>query len=83
MRRYGWLMIFLFLRVFGWAQAPEHDACTQALTLSLGTFLPQENNAGATTTAVETPEGEPVTCIKTFENDLWVSIYHRGWLQPL
>ncbi len=54
-----------------WSQTPLHDACTQALTIQVGAFLPQEDNRTATTTPSETPEAEPVTCIKTFENDLW------------
>ena len=49
----------------------SYDFCSQARAMEPGDYLYSMNNAKATTTHDETPEGEPVTCIKTFENDQW------------
>ncbi len=48
-----------------------YDFCEQAKEVFPGDYLTALNNARATTSADQTPEGEPVTCIKTFENDQW------------
>jgi hypothetical protein len=52
-------------------QGPENDFCNQATLLQVGDQLWGLSNAQATTSLGETPEAQPVTCIKTFENDMW------------
>ncbi|MFK7925291.1 MAG: hypothetical protein AB8H47_25270 [Bacteroidia bacterium] len=61
------LTVYLDLSAQDW----PHDQCEAAKVVQLGELLPQENNQSATTTPSETPEKNPITCIKTFENDLW------------
>lgn len=69
---------FLLLALISFSQAQEtpplqapYDLCSQAKEIFPGDFLSDISNAKAGTTETETPEGEPVTCIKTFENDQW------------
>jgi hypothetical protein len=42
-----------------------------ALPLKVGVRMGNQTNKEANTTATETPAMQPVTCIKSFENDLW------------
>lgn len=39
--------------------------------MEVGTTLYRLTNAGATVTEAQTPEGRPISCIISFENDLW------------
>lgn len=50
---------------------PGHDACDRAIDISPGEILYDQTNRGAATSLGEIPEGTPVTCIQTFENDVW------------
>ncbi|MEL6591130.1 MAG: hypothetical protein AAFQ68_13660, partial [Bacteroidota bacterium] len=61
------ILAFLGLSAQDW----PHDQCEAAKIIQPGDFLTAENNQSATTTPSETPEKSPITCIKTFENDLW------------
>lgn len=70
------LPLILLLVSFSYLQAQEpaladHDFCARAKYIEPGDFLSSISNAKATISEGETPEGEPVTCIKTFENDQW------------
>ena len=53
------------------AQIPPNDLCYHAVPVTPGVILWSQSNASATTSHDEVPESEPVTCIKTFENDVW------------
>lgn len=54
------------------ATGPVNDACSGALVIQPGKSYHQLNNADATLgPAGETPDGIPITCIQSFENDLW------------
>ncbi|MEL6671425.1 MAG: hypothetical protein AAFR61_04510 [Bacteroidota bacterium] len=71
-----WYLLFLST-IFSFslqAQIP-HDQCENARELSLGEYLPSEDNQQATVTETETPEPRPASCIQTFENDLWYKVY--------
>lgn len=50
---------------------PGHDFCEQAIDIAPGETLYNQTNRGAATALGEIPEGTPVTCIQTFENDVW------------
>lgn len=50
---------------------PVHDFCEQAIDIAPGETLYDQTNRGAATALGEIPEGTPVTCIQTFENDVW------------
>lgn len=50
---------------------PRHDVCDRAIDISPGETLYDQTNRGAATSLGEIPEGTPVTCIQTFENDVW------------
>lgn len=53
------------------SQSLPHDACDQAVLLIPNGELLTATNAQAGTTPSETPSSQPVSCVKTFENDLW------------
>lgn len=71
MKKYCSTLLASLLTAVVFAQLPPNDLCQHAIPISPGQILWSESNAGGTTSHDETPEGEPVTCIKTFENDLW------------
>ncbi|MEZ4775773.1 MAG: hypothetical protein R3D00_21515 [Bacteroidia bacterium] len=67
---------FFFLPLFFYAgsllsQVPDNDACENARRMAVGEEIFQLDNQWATVSPEDVPEGEPVTCIKSFENDLW------------
>lgn len=53
------------------AQSFPHDTCSKARILSIDAPILNEQNHYAGLETLALPETEPVTCIKTFENDLW------------
>lgn len=53
---------------------PVHDLCDQARSIAPGEILYDQTNRGAATTLGEIPEGTPVSCIQTFENDVWYQL---------
>ncbi len=66
----GWICLGMLCSLILSAQ-PFHDACDLAVVLQAGETLYDQTNRAASTTTAETPEGQPVTCIQSFENDLW------------
>lgn len=55
------------------AQPPSHDVCSKARKLAIGNTLSGLSNKLATTIPAQQPASLPISCIKTFENDLWFS----------
>ena len=51
--------------------AQPNDRCTLAIEIKAGQVFFDQNNERATTFEGETPKPIPVSCIETFENDLW------------
>ncbi|MEZ4826480.1 MAG: hypothetical protein R3C61_09325 [Bacteroidia bacterium] len=64
----GWLWLAVEWAV---AQVPENDFCENALRLQVGEVIHSIDNTTATISTGQIPEGLPITCIQTFENDLW------------
>lgn len=64
------LLIFLGMICPAVSQ-PGHDLCERAIDISPGEILYDQTNRGAATSVGEIPEGTPVSCIQTFENDVW------------
>lgn len=53
---------------------PGHDACERAVPVQAGETLYGQTNEGASISDLQVPAGTPVTCIQTFENDLWYEL---------
>ncbi|MEM7657421.1 MAG: hypothetical protein AAF399_14900 [Bacteroidota bacterium] len=53
------------------AQSFPHDACERALPIAVGQSIPLQNNREAGIQERILPAVQPITCIKTYENDLW------------
>lgn len=64
-------LLFLFYTAACFAQVPDNDACENARIIDIGEEIFQIDNQLATVSPEDVPEGEPLTCIKSFENDLW------------
>ncbi len=70
-RSYLYIFWLIIAHHIGIAQVLENDLCTQARTITIGEKIVGLHNIGATTTLAESPETIPISCVKTFENDLW------------
>lgn len=68
-------LIFLPLLLPLLALAQPNNACLHALPLAVNQRLSGQSNKEASITPEETPESQPNTCIKSFENDLWYRFY--------
>lgn len=69
---------------------PLHDACARARTIEPGDVLVSESNRMASIEEAVLPATQPVTCIKTYENDLWYTFttqaqyqYYQLRVEPL
>jgi len=69
---------------------PRHDVCAHARQIEPGDLLVSENNRLASIEEAVLPATQPVTCIKTYENDLWYTFateatyqYYQLRVEPL
>jgi hypothetical protein len=67
-----WLLVLpLIFPAFLLAQPLPHNRCSEARVLEIGEIVYGENNAEADIFPEELPDSVDITCIRTFENDLW------------
>jgi len=86
-------LLFLGLLLLGslmLVAQPPHDACARARRIEPGDALLSESNRMASIEAAVLPATQPVTCIKTYENDLWYTFttqaeyqYYQLRVEPL
>ena len=67
------ILVSLMGPLFSFSQIIPNDLCDRAIPLEFDQLISGQDNSRATTTDLEIPEAQPVSCIKTFENDLWYS----------
>ncbi|WNJ17171.1 hypothetical protein [Pontibacter sp. G13] len=68
------IMLAICLGMWIWpafSQGLDHDVCAHAMEIFPNEPIPLQSNVQATRSEEEVPDGIPITCIKSFENDLW------------
>lgn len=75
------VVLMIFSQAVSQNYGPACNICDSAKVIRPGEQLFNIDNQFANVTALETPEGEPVTCIRSFENDLWFSFHTEAGYQ--